>query len=214
MANAYATRYPYHVVNDELINTYNIKALYAKEGQFDYGYNNLDKFTLENRFAPFVSTRMENCTLMAQSYGIEYSWPLLDVRLIQAFLSIPSSEKYHQGMGRYLHRRAIAKVVPKAITGQNSKYMGELVNNKFSRQIVKLNDDLHPDLSAVININKIRQQEKELTAIISADFDYTKPLVFSAQRNIQNINQLDYWLKYYFPNGCSWANTPNDLISK
>lgn len=49
---------------------------------------------------------------MAAARKIEYRWPLLDVRLVKLFLSIPAEETYFRGMGRYLHRRAINGVPP------------------------------------------------------------------------------------------------------
>lgn len=208
MANAFASRWEYSIVTDELIKFYGLKDIYDKVGQFDHGYNNLDQFTLENRLAPFVSTRMENCSLLAKSYGIDYRWPLLDVRLIQAFLSIPSSEKYHKGKGRYLHRRAIANVVPQAIVAQNSKYMGNLIRGG-SRRFVKLNDDLHQDLAPILNIPKLRHQEKILMEHTNTECasDYASTI----HRNIQRVNHLDNWLKYYFNDGCNWANTPDNI---
>ena len=70
---------------------YDLKQRYFDLARFDAGYTDLKRFTLENRWAPFVPTRMENCTLMAAARKIEYRWPLLDVRLVKLFLGIPSS---------------------------------------------------------------------------------------------------------------------------
>ena len=194
-------RWPYQVLKASIIEDYGLKASYDKIANFDHGYNNLDQFTLENRWAPFVTTRLENCTLMASLYGIEYRWPLLDPRLIQCFLSIPSSEKYHKGMGRYLHRRAIENVVPKEITWKKGKYMGEKIHksNQFFDNL-KLNEDLHPDLHLFIDIQKLKQQ-----ASLQATDRHT-PLGYRRVVNIHRTNLLDQWLKYYFKNGANWSH--------
>ena len=200
MRHAYDSRWPHVIVADELIDRYSLKKIYDDVGKFDNGYNELDKFTLEKRWAPFVSTRMENCTLMAASYGIDYRWPLLDTRLIQCFLSIPSSEKIHRGMGRYLHRRAIADKVPKDIVWQASKYMGPSIHENITQPT--LNDDLHVDLLPLLNIKKLNHQ--------MGLHPKMKEEQFQTNQNINHINQLDRWLKYHFAKGCDWANTPDE----
>ena len=113
---AYSKRWPHQIVRQNMVEKFNLRQRYFNQARFDAGYTNLKRFTLENRWAPFVPTRMENCTLMASARKIEYRWPLLDIRLVKLFLSIPSEENYFRGMGRYLHRRAIAGVRPSDTT--------------------------------------------------------------------------------------------------
>jgi len=207
MQDAFQSRWPDNIISDDLVSAYGIEETYKARGEFDHGYNNLDQFTLENRWAPFVSTRLENCTLMAASYGIEYRWPLLDPRLIQCFLSIPSSEKYKKGMGRYLHRRAVSGIVPDNITWKASKYMGERVTpRKALKSCYTDLTDLHPDLLRLINLPKLKKQAKHLEehGIDSKNISATH----QASRNLGGVKQLDNWLKYYFPNGCDWADVP------
>ena len=211
MPSAFASRWPSTILNERLIKTYGLKALHEARGQFDNGYHDLDQFTLENRWAPYVSTRMENCLLMAATYGVEYRWPLLDARLIQCFLSIPSCEKYHRGTGRYLHKRAIAPIVPKSITAQQSKYMGERMAQSIPKRC-QLNDDLHPALASLIDMPKLRKQEQHVVdAKRCGPSQLTSPKMAPLRQNIAHVNQLDHWLKYYFNASCTWANTPEEI---
>jgi len=204
MQNAFQSRWPDVIISDDLVSAYGIQEMYHARGEFDHGYASLDQFTLENRWAPFVSTRLENCTLMAASYGIEYRWPLLDPRLIQCFLSIPSSEKYKKGMGRYLHRKAISGTVPDNITWKASKYMGERVTPR--KQNTLLNTELHPDLLPLLNLPKLNKQAAHIS---KHGVNPTNPsTTHQLNQNIANVNRLDNWLKYHFTNGCDWADTP------
>ena len=204
MQHAFQSRWPDTIISEDLVSAYGIQEEYQARGEFDHGYNNLDQFTLENRWAPFVSTRLENCTLMAASYGIEYRWPLLDPRLIQCFLSIPSSEKYKKGIGRYLHRKAVSGIVPDNITWKAGKYMGERVTTHTHAS--RLNTSLHPDLLPLINLSKLEQQAKHLTEQQASSQDPS--LTFQLRRNITQVNQLDNWLKHQFQNGCDWTDVP------
>jgi asparagine synthase (glutamine-hydrolysing) len=202
MKSAFAARWPDVIITDELIEAYAIKELYDALGEFDNGHSDLDAFTLNQRWVPFVTTRMENCTLMAASYGIDYRWPLLDTQLIQCFLSIPSSEKFHRGNGRYLHRQAVNHALPHNIVWQKTKYMGEPL--RATVDVPVLNSDLHPDLVPLLNMRKLSMQLQQLP-------QKSKGERFLPFQNIYKINQLDNWLKHYFANGCHWANTPEDL---
>lgn len=205
MTQGYTKQWLKHVIKDELVQSYALNDAYNAQLLHNDKYQSLDQFTLENRLVPFVSTRTEECTLIAGTYGIEYRWPLLDVRLIQAFLSIPSSEKYHCGVGRYLHKRAVAKAIPENIIAQRSKYMGDRIVKSVPRQIT-LNHDLHPGLLRIINQPKLFDQEKHLLEFSTCSTTkwHDIELVMLLQ-NIRRINALDQWLKHYFANDCDWA---------
>lgn len=74
---------------------------------------------------PYLATRLENCTLMAAAYGVDYVWPLLDVRLLQQWLSTPPVWKIGpHGVTRYLHRRAIEPAGPPEMVWIRNKDMG------------------------------------------------------------------------------------------
>lgn len=205
MAEAFSKRWPNFVVKLAIVDQYALKAQYDNAGQFDQGYQDLDQFTLEKRLQPFISTRTEECTLMAHHYGLEYRWPLLDVRLIQAFLSIPSSEKYHKGQGRYLHRRAIANKVPANIVAQNSKYMGERIAQPIPKNFT-LNPNLHPAIFDVVDQHKLFHQEKQLIDHVTQKSSMLHhPSMRNARSNIQHVNALDHWLKHFYSKGWDWA---------
>ena len=204
MRAAYDSYWPNNIAADELIHAYDLKSSYEKEGDFDNGYHCMDKFTLEKRWVPFVATRMENCTLMAASYGIDYRWPLLDSRLIQCFLSIPSQEKIYRGVGRYLHHRAVVDVLPKEYHFQSAKVGGKPIHEQFA-SLPTLNQDLHTDLQPLLNIPKLTGL---ITSFTQSKSKESRSMIID---NIYQINQLDDWLKYYFPTGCHWAQTPDSL---
>ena len=82
---AYTKRWPHQIVRQKLVGKYNLKERYFDKARFDSGYTDLKKFTLENRWAPFVATRMENCTLMAAARKIEYRWPPAGYQAGQTF---------------------------------------------------------------------------------------------------------------------------------
>lgn len=205
MMEAFAKRWPDHIVEPRLVEQYALQAAYEEIGRHVYGYQNLDQFTLQNRLAPFISTRTEECTLVAHQYGIEYRWPLLDTQLIQCFLSIPTREKYRPGISRFLHKQAINNCVPANITSQNTKYMGEKAFHQ-KPQGYQLNADLHPELLKIINQEKLLSQEKHLSYIAQY-----QPQAFYAPEytflriTLQRVNQLDLWLKTYYPQQCNWA---------
>ena len=69
---AFKLRWPHQIVSDDLVRRYDLERRYFDAARFDAGYTDLKQFTLEKRWAPFVPTRMEDCSLMAAGRRIEY----------------------------------------------------------------------------------------------------------------------------------------------
>jgi asparagine synthase (glutamine-hydrolysing) len=194
---AYNKRWPHQIVGQDMVAEYNLKQRYFDQARFDAGYTDLKRFTLENRWAPFVTTRMENCTLMAAARKIEYRWPLLDVRLVKLFLSIPSEENYFQGMSRYLHRRAIDGVVPELVTWKKGKDMGNIVNpDHFGHMGIVSTTDLHKELTKLIDVKKLNEQ---ITVMAQSKFQKNDDSTFQFIQNGQAIKKLNQWLRQDLP---------------
>jgi asparagine synthase (glutamine-hydrolysing) len=196
---AYARRWEQQLVRQEWVDRFNLKERYLDQARFDAGYTDLKKFTLEKRWLPFVPTRLENCTLMAAARKIEYRWPLLDIRLVRLFLSIPGEEHFHGGLGRYLHRRAIDGVVPDLVTWKRSKDMGALLRADHgggAEATPFAPDTLHPRLIEVLDVEKLNQRIAARAGAASNDPHHAD---FRIRRDIQIIKTLDLWLKQLLP---------------
>lgn len=81
---------------------------------------------------PIIPERMEETYLLAQLHGIEYSYPFLDVKLLEFFYSLPSAYKYRDGTGRHLFRQAMKDVLPEKIRMRKDKG-GNTIPNVFAR---------------------------------------------------------------------------------
>ena len=68
-----------------------------------------------------IPERIEETSFLAQQHGIEYRYPFLDVKLVEFFYSLPSEYKYKDGMGRYLFRIAMKKILPEKIRMRTDK---------------------------------------------------------------------------------------------
>ncbi len=64
---------------------------------------------------PSVATRLEICSIEAASRHLEYRYPLLDIRLVEFHLAVPSCLKRKNGYGRYLYRKAVEGIIPPEI---------------------------------------------------------------------------------------------------
>lgn len=97
------------------------------DAQYDAPFATVKAFSAHMLSRPFVSTRTESCSLIAANNGVEYAWPLLDRRLLACFLKAPPTSFFRDGMGRALHRRAVAGIVPDERRLAPSKYLGTIV---------------------------------------------------------------------------------------
>jgi asparagine synthase (glutamine-hydrolysing) len=193
---AFKQRWPHQIVRDDLVKRFSLEERYFDNARFNAGYTDLKQFTLEKCWKPFVPTRMENCTLMAAGRKIEYSWPLLDVRLVQLFLSIPSEENFYRGMGRYLHRRAIDGIVPQMVAWKQGKDMGPMNIDGYqiaAEELFALSD-LHPIMKEYVDMEKLEYQIKDLPLFRANQIEDDRKFQFAA--NIRAVFQVNAWMKY------------------
>jgi asparagine synthase (glutamine-hydrolysing) len=191
---SFKQRWPHHILRNKLVRKYNLEERYFDRSRFDAGYTDLKRFTLEKRWMPFVPTRMENCLLMSGGRGIEYRWPLLDVRLVRLFLSIPSEENYYRGMGRYLHRRAIDGIVPKMVTWKRSKNMGGVICPSLLDPNHSPASALHPGLAEYLDMDKWNRQNKNGSH--QPGTERKGEVSFTHRRNRSAVHAASAWLTY------------------
>lgn len=194
-------RWPHRFIRDDVIERIGLHELYMEGAKRDAPYRRINDYIINGLIShPYISTRLETCTLMAAAYGVEYRWPLLDVRLIQQYLSTPAIEKVGpQGKDRYLHRRAIEGVVPHRVAWKPSKDMG------YSRMLEELNSaaliplaqraraleaDMEAELRELVDVHRLRQQIK-----LALDGERKRPFAFSFRRSVAALSWLDAWLK-------------------
>lgn len=63
-----------------------------------------------------IQGRMESWAASAFANRLEYSYPLLDRRIVEFLLGTPATMFYHQGIGRHLFRSATTGLLPDEIT--------------------------------------------------------------------------------------------------
>ena len=174
---------------------------YAGSAHGGYAYRRTNDYILQGILPrPYIATRLEHCTIIAAAHGVDYRWPLWDVRLVQQYLSTPSIEKYGPGgMDLYLHRRAIDQVVPNCIAWTPRKSMGLRTmrsgpgDDLINRQKTWLRDleaNLHPDILPLIDREKLKSQISK-AGVSDAAFQ----VVFTC--GIHALHQLDRWLKHH-----------------
>jgi asparagine synthase (glutamine-hydrolysing) len=192
-------RWPHLLLRPEVAQRLNLYERYRETAAYDAPYRSINEFIIGHHLTRMqLSARLENCTIIAAAYGVDYRWPLWDQRLVQQYLSTPSIEKVGpQGMGRYLHRRAIDGVVPRRVTWKPSKDMGYSVQRAKPREAAlrqittwagEMEAKLHPALETVIDRTKLRQQIQQLESgkVIESNI----PIM-------QNLNHL-HWLNQWF----------------
>ena len=157
----YQLRWPHQPLRREVVEEYGLRDAYFAGAAYDAPYRRTNDFILQHLLQqPYIAQRFESCTLAAASWGIEYRWPLWDPRLVQQYLSTPSIEKRGPGhIGRYLHRRAVAGVVPERVAWKPSKDMGGLTQRPDAAvsgdRIRSLAGNLHPAVNELVDSSRL-----------------------------------------------------------
>ena len=194
---AMEARWPHQLVRADVVDRLDLRARYRRQAAFDGPYRRINDFIVDNRLGPIVARRLETCTLLASTFGVEYRWPLLDDRLIQQYLSTPSIEKANGTMGRYLHRRAVEGVVPPRIVWKQDKVMSvspspppalAVPHDWVRREARRQRAHLHPAVSEVIDLRRLDAQ------IAAAGGPLDGPARFQFARNVDHLRWLNQWL--------------------
>ncbi len=165
--------------------------LATRDARYDSGYRTLNEFLLGNRWSPQLTARLEHSTLMAATYGLEYRWPLLDIRLLKLVLSIPA--EYRLGPGgttRYLHRQAMADLLPASVLWKD-KSMGDPVTPSPPLQRPSSEDGRirwEPELLRVADEAKLNRLVQQVTA--------PDGRALGMNRIMQNALDANRWLRF------------------
>lgn len=199
--HAWKQRWPHQLVRPEVVQRLDLYARYMETAVYDAPYRRINDFILQHHLQRMrLTARLEDCTLMAAAYGVDYRWPLWDVRLVQQYLSTPGIEKVGpRGIGRYLHRRAIDGVVPRRVAWKPSKDMGyvRLHQDMRSTGVIQIAEQagqveatLHPALEAIIDRDRWRLQiARARQSQVDAGF------AFQFRRSSNAIAWLSQWLR-------------------
>jgi asparagine synthase (glutamine-hydrolysing) len=177
-----------------------LPAEFAERARLAQGWRTINSAVIESGLgSPHVASRTESCTLIAATRGLEYHWPLLDVRLIQQYLSTPAIEKMGPlGVGRYLHRRAIDGLVPARITwrvkkdtGQQANLadMGKAAQRSAGERAQRLQASLHPQLAELISLPQLDACKRRALA---GSLPPLEAIVM--QRLMRSLEWVDIWL--------------------
>ncbi len=140
-----------------------LREQYMQSFRYDAGAKSLNDFVLNDRLSPMISARLESCTLMAARYGIEYRWPLLDIRLVEFFLAVPPEHKLGRGgIGRFLHRRAINDLLPPELVWRD-KDMGPAISAEEHCEY-KNKININNNIEDIINVDSIEELQKKMVS--------------------------------------------------
>jgi asparagine synthase (glutamine-hydrolysing) len=198
---SWRARWPHHFLSAEVVAEYGLEADYFASATYDERYRTVNEAVLYLLSRSLLPTRLENCSLMAASYGIDYAWPLLDQRLIQQWLSTPTIWKVGDGgMNRFLHRSAVAGVCPDKVAWKPSKDMGyqgvssiaDVADNRLLyQQALALIENVPDELMKVLDVAKIRIMAEE-----ALKTDRRGQVVRTAwSANVYQLELLSNWLR-------------------
>ena len=113
----------------------------------------------------FTSERLEESYRVAEIYGFEYSFPLLDIRLIQYYLSLPPEMKCHAGIKRYMIREAMKGLLPESIRLRDDKSVYTIPSDyrQFYNSLERDEfPDFDKDIFEVKKIDRFIEQAKNM----------------------------------------------------
>jgi len=112
--------------------------------------------------------RIDNSYVIGNSYGIEYRYPFLDVKLIQFYFDLPAKFKYKDGFGRYVFRKAMEEYLPKEIQWRRDKVGITIPNLQYRIQkdigLIKqmINEEINPNSFTYFDKKKMLKMARSI----------------------------------------------------
>jgi asparagine synthase (glutamine-hydrolysing) len=129
--------------------------------------------------SPHVLYRLEDSAVGAASYGVDYRYPLLDVRLLQFCLALPAHIKIHKGVKRNMIRQATQGILPDEIRLRQNKSRATVPTSRLR---------IMYDQDIIIRYLMTLANNKLLCQYI--DSDIIEQLISSMQVNLAQRNDL------------------------
>jgi len=108
-------------LKNSLYKKFNVQKRFEKYQDLYMGTGNFVLDQIRRMQQPHVMYRLEASDIAARSCKVEYAYPLLDIPLIEFYLSLPIHLKARDGKGRFIFRKAIEPYLPNEIVWRSTK---------------------------------------------------------------------------------------------
>ncbi|MCK5535620.1 MAG: hypothetical protein KAI79_02275, partial [Bacteroidales bacterium] len=155
---------------------------YVKYNNVFQPRSTIGKGMIANNNFGHLQARIESWSAASKTNRLEYAYPLLDKRIIEFMMQVPTNFFVHEGKGRYLFRYAMKNIIPEHILWSNTKYEKKRVDelSLLLTQVFEMyKDNYGIKTSKYINTEKLYKAFRELKSSGSNDSDI-----------------IDYTLKY------------------
>jgi len=199
-------RYKYIPLQGQLKKKYRTKRL------FYYSKVKRESKTLRSNMysrilSDYIPYRAESTRINSQPYKIEYRYPLLDIKLLEYFYSLPSHLKYKYGIDRYIFRMAAKGNLPESILWRDDKsgftvpnlhYRIKIDKDKIMELIsesIENNKYHYTDYKKLIRIFEILMKRDESTRIEFGDIIFLNSLGILVLQKWQREGKMDLGIK-------------------
>jgi len=127
----------------------------------NFKFKNLNEFIIYKLNENYIPNRIESMAQSAMNRDIEYSYPLLDYKLLEFYISIPDKYKFYKAKRRYIFKEAIKNYVPNSVYLRTDK-TGATIPNVLHRFMIDydkiynfLQSNRNGKAAEFINFNKM-----------------------------------------------------------
>lgn len=146
--------------------------------------NSLEDGILQDRTESWFAGALEN--------RLEYSYPLLDKRVVEFMLSIPAYYFMHDHKGRYIFRKAMDSIIPDQVLWEDKKLEQNRVNKLIDISVVAFKNVIHhiskqEGDSTYINLHKLQnvltQEGASCNSLIARQVSLALSVVMAGRLN-------------------------------
>ncbi len=144
------------LIKPEVRKEMNIEALVSQKGSWRHMHRTVRERQYYRTKSDHLHSRAERTGVLACYEGIEYRYPMLDIRLMQFVLSLPAEMKIRHGWGRYIYRKSMEGILPHALQWQKEKPSTSIIPSANRMMI----DYRHSDMEKSVEIQSLDMLEE------------------------------------------------------
>jgi len=159
----------------------------------EFNENSISDLQYEYLSSGYLEERMETWDQLGSKFGIHYTYPYLDQRIVEFGLSIPSTLYFKHGQSRYLYKKAIQDFIPETLHKKNKPLETNRVKQLIREEAKALRDPQVLDMIAAsdspyIDTHILIKQCREIDSLDLNHLETSIPMIRSMMQATMMLN--------------------------
>ncbi|MEM8980601.1 MAG: asparagine synthase C-terminal domain-containing protein [Pseudomonadota bacterium] len=191
--------FPTSLLSVEAAEQYGVLDIYREEQKALAEARTFNQVCLgRTKFRRGLAGRLERTALKANTFGVEFRYPMFDRELMVQVLRTPTVNLFEKGVQRSLHRKAISSHLPSRVFAVQKNQMGSQLAPFHWDLLLKMAPQVptvSSELEEFIDQEKLKYLEEKLAMSSNEHAKLSFQKKAATVMDYHKLKMLDYWLR-------------------